>query len=124
MTIRVRKNYRQEESETFKKLLIKLFSEKIKEEEFARKLYDCLCNTIWYNKRTNDIYSCSFRYAGGLVAELRNQGEDYMDFYCFSFSGEGSYHREIYEPLNNNGYQAVKFKEFNSLQKHNFTGKL
>jgi hypothetical protein len=123
MTIRIKKHFIKEES-SFKKVLIKLFSEKVKEKDFARKLYDCLCNTVWYNKLTDDIYSCSFRYAGGLIAEMRDQGEDYLDFYCNSFSGEGTYHKEIYEPLNNIGYQAIKFKEFDSLQKYKFTGNL
>lgn len=27
-------------------------------------------------------FSCSWRYAGGLVADLRDKGECYMDFYC------------------------------------------
>ena len=28
------------------------------------------------------IYSCSWRYAGGMIAEIRDVGEDYLDFYC------------------------------------------
>lgn len=124
MTIRIKKSYRKEEESSFKKVLVKLFSEKIQDTNFAQKLYDCLCNTIWYNKINKDIYSCSFRTAGGIVADLRNKGEDYSDFFCNSFSGEGAYHKEIYEPLNQSGYQAIQYKKFDNLQKYNFIGKL
>lgn len=123
MSIRIKRRNLNNEENGFKELLKKIFSEQVKEEDFARKLYDCLCNTIWFNKHTGDIYSCSWRYAGGLVADLRNVGEDYIDFYCNGFSGEGAYHEEIYSGLEKFGYKAVEYKKSTGLQKHEFTGR-
>lgn len=34
------------------------------------------------------LYSCSWRYAGGLVADMRDKGEDYLDFYCSGHEGQ------------------------------------
>jgi len=124
VTIRIIKNYKSNKSSTFESLLKKLFSEKVKDKDFAKKLYDCLCNTIWYNKITNDIYSCSWRYAGGFVAGLRNEGEDYLDFYCQGFSHEGDYHSEIYEELSKLGFKALQYNKITCLQKHEFKGRL
>lgn len=124
MTIRIIRNYQEDQSISFEVLLNKLFSEKVQNENFAKKLYDCLCNTIWYNKTTNDIYSCTWRYAGGIVADMRKKGENYLDFYCQGFSDEGDYHQEIYEELNQNGFKAIQYKKAISLQTHEFKGRL
>jgi len=121
MSVRIKK-IENENERVFKNLLIELFSEKLKDMDFARKLYDCLCNTVWYNETTHDIYSCSFRFAGGLIADMRDVGEDYMDFYCNGFSGEGSYHSEIYTPLNENGYKVIPHKSIQYLQEWKFRG--
>jgi len=56
--------------------------DKMKDKEFATDVYKALCNMKWKKLGTDFIYSCSWRFAGGLVAEIRNVGEDYMDFYC------------------------------------------
>jgi hypothetical protein len=57
------------------------------DEEFAKDVYRALCNMRWRMKRTPFKYSCSWRYAGGLIAQLREQGEDYIDFYCSGNEG-------------------------------------
>jgi hypothetical protein len=73
---------------------------------YAQNLYCAWCNmqwckeTIWNKKAGNlkhldivqdDLWSASWRGAGGIVAGLRNQGEDYMDYYCSGIKGGTSY---------------------------------
>lgn len=57
---------------------------KLKDPAYAKALYAALCNNEFYKE-----WSCSWRYAGGLVARLRDEGEDYIDYYC-NFSDENS----------------------------------
>ena len=54
---------------------------------YSQNLYSSFCNNLFF--KNNEEWSCSWRYAGGIVADLRDIGEDYMDFYC---SGIGSSH--------------------------------
>ena len=72
-----------------------LFSlkDKIKKVKKAEELYCALSNMRW-QKITNPsiIYSCSWRYAGRLIADIREKGEDYLDFYC-----SGCYRYDIHE---------------------------
>jgi hypothetical protein len=53
--------------------------------EFAKELYAAFCNVSWYKNGIE--WGCSWRYAGEIVAELRNVGEDYLDFYCSGYEG-------------------------------------
>jgi hypothetical protein len=53
-------------------------------------------------------YSCSWRYAGGLVADLREQGEDYLDFYCSG--GEGRVASDVREALAKLGWEPESEK--------------
>ena len=54
-------------------------------EEYAQNIYAALCNQDW---QRNDVwpllkgqtYSCSWRYAGGIVADMREEG-DYIEWY-------------------------------------------
>ena len=79
-----------------------LLKDKLVDDEYATDMYNALCNMRWKNKSTGEVYSCSWRYAGGLIAEIRNKGEDYMNFYC---SGrEGNILEEIETDLNNFGW--------------------
>jgi hypothetical protein len=60
--------------------------EKCMDDTYAQNLYAALCNNEFTK---NDIipilreetWGCSWRYAGGVVAALRNEG-DYIDWYC------------------------------------------
>ena len=68
---------------------------------YAQNLYAALCNMQWQKSDvipilTDELWSISWRGAGGLVAELRNCGEDYLDFYCSGISGG----MDINDPLN------------------------
>ena len=58
---------------------------------YAQNLYAALCNQDW---QRNDVWpllkdqrwSCSWRSAGGIVADMREEG-DYIDWYCSGIQG-------------------------------------
>ena len=61
---------------------------------YAQNLYAAMCNN---NFRRNDVWpllkeenwSCSWRYGGGIVADMREDG-DYIDWYCSGIKGKPS----------------------------------
>ena len=64
-------------------------------ESYAQNIYAALCNMKWQPVKVwpvlkNETWSCSWRSAGGIVADLRGEG-DYIDWYC---SGMGGRNRE------------------------------
>jgi len=80
----------------------------VNDDELAGMLYSALCNMQWYKviyrseedriirklsvPPEDELFSFSWRTAGGLVADLRNinKGEDfenYMDWYCYGNEG-------------------------------------
>ena len=56
-------------------------------ESYSQNLYAAMCNNLFY--KNEEEWSCSWRYAGGVLADIRSVGESYMDFDC---SGIGSSH--------------------------------
>lgn len=70
--------------------------QKIQDKVYAQNVYASLCNMRWQPIDVMPIlkdewWTCSWRSAGGIVAELRGNGEDYMDYYCSGiqdFSGD------------------------------------
>ena len=53
---------------------------------YAQNLYAALCNNSFQKKDPwlilkEQRWSCTWRYAGGIIADMREQG-DYMDWYC------------------------------------------
>lgn len=75
---------------------------KIREsDDYSQKLYAALCNNEFQRMEIFPIlrdqrWSCSWRYAGGIIAEIKQRG-DYLDWYC---SGdEGVVDPEIREDL-------------------------
>ena len=62
--------------------------DKIKDYDFAQKIYANLCNLVWYDYVNDEVITFSWRSAGGFVAGIRQLGEDYMDFYCSGNEGE------------------------------------
>ena len=53
---------------------------------YAQNIYAALCNQDWQKNEVwpllkGETYSCSWRYAGGIVADMREEG-DYVDWYC------------------------------------------
>lgn len=59
------------------------------DEHRARALYASLCNVVWHHA-DGSRYSCTWRYAGALVARMRDRGEDYLDFYCSGSEGQAA----------------------------------
>lgn len=66
-------------------------SERLRElarsELFAGLLYAALCNTTWRRVGSDQVWHCSWRYAGKLVAGLRGEGS-YLDWYCWGHEAE------------------------------------
>ena len=65
----------------------KWICDKAKErEEYAQNLYAAMCNNefirndVWPLLK-KETWSCSWRYAGGIIADMREEG-DYIDWYC------------------------------------------
>lgn len=53
---------------------------------YAQNLYASMCNNEFTKKEVwpvlqNQTWSCSWRYAGGIIADMRQEG-DYIDWYC------------------------------------------
>lgn len=60
--------------------------EACQDDDIAVELYAALCNVTW--RKGAESYDCSWRHAGGVVAELRGHNESYVDFYCAGNEGE------------------------------------
>jgi hypothetical protein len=59
---------------------------------YAQNLYAALCNNAFQKLEVvpilrDDAWSCTWRYAGGIVAGIRCEG-DYMDWYCSGIQGD------------------------------------
>ena len=55
-------------------------------------MYAALCNQEWQRNEVwhllkDQRWSCSWRYAGGIVADMREEG-DYMSWYCSGIQNE------------------------------------
>ena len=69
-------------------------------EGYAQNLYAAMCNNdfvklevvpILRQDPDRDFWSASWRYAGGIIADMRQEG-DYIDWYCSGMGGlNGSY---------------------------------
>lgn len=66
--------------------------EKVRESDaYSQNLYAAMCNNEFIK---NDVWpllkeekwSCSWRYAGGIIADMREEG-DYIDWYCSGMGG-------------------------------------
>ena len=63
--------------------------EKCKNKIYAQHLYAALCNNRFF--KNDQEWTCSWRMSGGIVADLRDKGEDYMTFYCSGVSNSNGY---------------------------------
>lgn len=60
---------------------------------YAQNLYAAMCNMQFIKLDTmpilkNQRWSCSWRHSGGIVADMRQQG-DYIDWYCSGIRNDG-----------------------------------
>jgi len=68
---------------------------KVRESDaYAQNLYAAMCNTEWQKREVmpilrDEYWSCSWRYAGGIIADMREQG-DYIDWYCSGMGPDGN----------------------------------
>lgn len=86
--------------EQFEKDLIEVFGDRIREDdEFAKRIYAALANVKW--NKGDIVYGCTFRYAGGLISDIREEG-DYIDWYCCA--PEGKVDSDIREALSKKGW--------------------
>jgi len=92
-------------------------------DDYAQNLYAALCNNsfqkqdVWLVLK-DAHWSCSWRYAGGIVADLQAKGGDYMDWYCSGIGvkdgdyinhvGEGNVTDEIAADLALLGWHVVE----------------
>ena len=85
---------------------------------YAQNLYAALCNNSFRQLKSpnEEQWSCSWRYAGGIIAHMQEKG-DYIDWYCSGIGGimqgpdgsvdEGIVTDEICEDLQKLGWEAI-----------------
>lgn len=76
----------------------RMILEKVKRDSYAQNLYAAMCNIQWQKSEvwpvlTNELWAVTWRSAGGIVAELRGEG-DYLDWYCSGMGGGIGYDTE------------------------------
>ena len=86
-------------------------------EGYAQNLYAAMCNREFQKNEVWPLlkghhWSCSWRYAGGIVADMRGEG-DYIDWYCSGIQG-----------MDNNQFQDLddESKKRYLYMKNNFVG--
>jgi len=76
-------------------------------DSYAQNLYAAMCNMQFVRKEMfpylrqdpdKDLWSASWRYAGGIIADMQQKG-DYIDWYCSGMGGMSGYDKdsETYE---------------------------
>ncbi len=88
------------------------FVDKVRNSEsYAQNLYAALCNNAFQKLDVmpvlkDEVWSCTWRYAGGVVADIRCEG-DYMDWYCSGIHGDP---KEIdYAAAEAQGFNPAKY---------------
>ena len=71
------------------------FKDKVRNSDaYAQNLYAAMCNMQWQKLDVipilkDQLWACTWRSAGGIVAELRGEG-DYIDWYCSGIRSDWS----------------------------------
>ncbi len=88
--------------------------EKVRNSEvYAQNLYAAMCNREFVRHEVfpilkKETWSCSWRYAGGIIADMRQEG-DYIDWYCSGIRDtyEGGYvpECEVTDEIRNDLFQ-------------------
>ena len=101
-------------------------------ENYAQNIYAALCNNEFMKLAVmpilkNETWSCSWRFAGGIIADMQEKG-DYIDWYCSGIGGglgngdeegtkgyvpEGVVTEEIELDLNRLGWRPVPYEDDN-----------
>ena len=78
---------------------------------YAQHLYAAICNNEF---QRNDVWpiltgkkwSCSWRHAGAVVSDMREQG-DYMDWYCSGIQGDDQLDDEVFQNMDDHQRREV-----------------
>jgi hypothetical protein len=104
----------------------KMILAKVQIERYAQNLYAAMCNMQWQKTEAwpvlkDELWSCTWRSSGGIVAELRGEG-DYLSWYCSGimdpeehiktgFVSEGQVTEEIKADLATLGWHPVPWTD-------------
>lgn len=90
---------------------------------YSQNLYATLCNNRFFKGALDEggisyeqEWTCSWRHAGGIVADLRDCNEDYMAFYCSGIGDaegylpEGTVSDEIRKDLGELGWTIKPYE--------------
>ena len=99
-------------------------TDKTEDDVYAQHLYAALCNQQFYKEGMKEPWTCSWRYAGGLVADMKwlatGKAYDYMDLYCSAslsdnpqFLHEGVVTDEIRNDLLKLGWRIEEYESEN-----------
>lgn len=72
-------------------------------DSYAQNLYASMCNNDFQKNEfmtrlADKTWSCSWRYAGGIIADMRQDG-DYIDWYCSGIRDAGDLDDEQFQQL-------------------------
>ena len=98
-----------------------LIVHKVRSDDYARRLYATLCNNDFFKGDNKEPWHCSWRGAGGIVADLRQEG-DYLDWYLSGMTfddesdevlPEGTICEEVRADLSTLGWRIVPYGPVN-----------
>ena len=95
----------------------------ISSDVYSQNLYAALCNNRFFKGALDEggisyeqEWTCSWRHAGSILADLRDCNEDYMTFYCSGigdkegYLGEGEVSEEIRKDLGELGWTIKPYE--------------